>query len=225
MEEMRKKIKILTVLVSLALLLSVLSFAGVVILSKSKAVAPAVNPATPPSGNEKVVVSDDGDPSMGDKDAPVTIISFTDFQCPYCSRFVLQTFPEIKKTYIDTGKVRFVLRDFPLPFHQFSQKAHEAAECANEQGKFWEMHDLLFGNQDKLSITDLKQFAKDLSLDSAKFDSCLDSGKFASEVAKDASDGQAAGVSGTPSFVINGKLLVGAQPFSAFQQAIDAALK
>lgn len=229
MEEVKKKIRVLTVLVSLALLLSVLSFAGTVMTySKLKAGSAAADSDGAAAGDNpsaKVAVSADDDPVMGNKNAPVTVISFTDFQCPYCARFVLQTFPQIKKNFIDTGKVKFVLRDFPLPFHEFSAKAHEAAECADDQSKFWEMHDLLFSNQDKLSITDLKGYAKSLGLDQTKFDSCLDSGKYTSEIQKDISDGAAAGVSGTPSFFINGQMLVGAQPYSAFEQAINAALK
>ena len=155
-------------------------------------------------------VSADDDAVKGSADAPVTIIEFSDFQCPFCARFYSQTLGEIDDKYIKTGKVKLVFRDFPLSFHQNAQKAAEAAECAEEQGKFWEMHD--------------KLFAKDLGLDSAKFDECLVSDKYASEVQKDFKDGQGAGISGTPSFFINGVKLVGAQPFSAFQQVIEQEL-
>jgi protein-disulfide isomerase len=190
----------------------------------------------PPSGNDggavpptvRADVSADDDPMLGDKDAPVTIIEFSDFQCPFCKRWHDQTFAQIKANYIDTGKANLVYRDYPLSFHQNAQQSAEAAECADEQGKFWEYHEVLFakgaGDGTGLNVADLKQYAADLKLDTKKFDSCLDSHKYATEVAKDTSDGSAAGVSGTPSFFINGQQLVGAQPYSAFQQAIDAAL-
>ncbi len=182
-------------------------------------------PATPqPQVAQKVDVSVDDDPSKGSKDAEVTIIEFSDFQCPYCARFFTQTLPLIDENYIKTGKVRLVYRDFPLSFHQNAQKAAEAAECADEQNKFWEYHDLVFKNQGALSIDDLKKYAANLKLDTAKFDACLDSGKYEEEVKKDFADGQKAGVTGTPAFFVNGKPLVGAQPFSAFKEVIDAEL-
>ena len=177
---------------------------------------------TPPSPTAEVSIDDDA--ILGNRDAPVTIIEFSDYECPFCGRFHEQTFPQIKEEYIDTGKVRFVFRDFPLSFHENAQKASEAAECADEQGKFWEYNEILFKNQDKLAVSDLKDYAKGLGLDETEFNSCLDSGKMASEVAKDMSEGQAYGVKGTPAFFINGKLISGAQPLSAFKQAIDAAL-
>jgi len=175
-------------------------------------------------GNQKVNVNDDGDPSIGSKDATVTIVEFSDFQCPFCERFYSQTFLQIKSEYIDTGKVRFVYRDFPLNFHAQAEKTAEAAECANEQGKFWEYHDKIFQNQQSLSIENLKLWAKQIGLDTTKFDSCLDTGKYQSEVQKDQKDGISLGVSGTPAFFINGKALIGAQPFAAFKQLIDAEL-
>ena len=165
----------------------------------------------------------DGDYVKGDENAPVTIIEYSDFECPFCGRFFEQTLPQIEENYIDTGKVKLIYRDFPLGFHANAQKAAEAAECAGEQGKYWEMHDTLY-ETGALSIANLKQHAKDLGLDSTQFDSCLDSGKYATEVTDDMAKGQAAGVSGTPSFTINGKLLVGAQPYATFAQMIDAEL-
>jgi protein-disulfide isomerase len=166
----------------------------------------------------------DDDPVKGDQNAPVTIVEFSDFQCPFCGRFWSQTLPQIKEDYIDTGKVKFVYRDFPLSFHQYAQKASEAAECADEQGKFWEYHDKLFENQQFLDTESLKQYAADLGLDTEKFNSCIDTGKYSSEVRKDFQDGQTNGVSGTPTFFINGQKLVGAQPYSAFQQIIDSLI-
>ncbi len=185
------------------------------------------NGGTVPTGI--VDVSADNDPSLGKDNAPVTVIEFSDFQCPFCSRFRDQTFDQIKTNYIDTGKIKFVYRDFPLSsIHPMAENGAEAAECANEQGKFWEMHDVLFAKQDEWTTTGvsaLKGYAKDLGLDTDKFNSCLDSNKYKDEIAKDFQDGVTAGVQGTPSFFINGKQLSGAQPFTAFQTAIDAELK
>ena len=181
---------------------------------------PQVPSQPAPSGQ----VSADDDPVKGNPDAPVTIIEFSDFQCPYCASFFSDTLPQIEQNYIDTGKVKLVYRDFPLSFHANAEPAAEAAECAGEQGKYWEMHDKLFENQASLSAASYKQWAADLGLDTAKFDSCLDSSKYASEIQKDVQDGQAAGVSGTPTFFVNGNKVVGAQPYSVFEQAIEAAL-
>jgi protein-disulfide isomerase len=171
-----------------------------------------------------VEVSEDDDPSLGSADAPVVIVEFSDFQCPFCGRFSAETFPLIKENYIDTGKVRLVYRDLPLPFHPDAQETAEAAECADDQGKFWEYHDAIFENQDSLDTTSLKQYAKDIGLNTEDFNSCLDSGKHTQEVKKDFSDAGAAGVTGTPTFFINGIKVVGAQPYSVFQQIIESEL-
>lgn len=181
---------------------------------------PVQNPGQP----TKVSVSAEDDAVLGNANASVTIIEFSDFECPYCGKFFTETLPLIKQNYINTGKVKLVYRDFPLSFHPDSEKAAEAAECAGEQSKYWEMHDKLFENQNALGVDSLKQYAKDIGLDSAQFNACLDSGKMTSEVQKDSADGQSYGVSGTPTFFINGVELVGAQPYSAFDQAIKQAL-
>ena len=160
----------------------------------------------------------DDDPVLGNEDAPVTIVEFSDYQCPYCSRFRFETLDQIKSAYIDTGKAKFVYRDFPLSsIHPFAQKAAEASECADDQGKFWEYHDALFTNQQLLD-------SADLGLNSGDFDSCLDSGKYQQEVQKDFQDAQRAGGQGTPYFVIGNTPLSGAQPFQNFQAAIEAEL-
>ena len=178
--------------------------------------------ATPPIVVENVSVDDD--PSWGPADAPVTIVEFSDFQCPYCARFVTQTLPQIKQQY--EGKVRFVFRDFPLStIHENAEKAAEAAGCASDQGKFWEYHDKLFSSQSALDVASLKSYASQLGLDTATFDQCLDSSKYAQEVQKDLQDGTSYGVDGTPAFFVNGLLVVGAQPFASFQTIIDAALQ
>jgi len=133
----------------------------------------------------------------------------------------MQTLPQIKQEY--EGKIRFVFRDFPL--HENSGKAAEAADCANEQGKYWEYHDKLFSNQSALDVASLKSYASQLGLDVTAFDQCLDSNKHAQEVQKDEQDGGSYGVGGTPAFFINGELVSGALPFADFKAAIDAALQ
>ncbi|MDP4012307.1 MAG: thioredoxin domain-containing protein [Candidatus Nanoarchaeia archaeon] len=171
----------------------------------------------------------------GDEDAKLTIIEFSDFECPFCGRFFTDTLPSITKNYIDTGKVKLIYKDFPLPFHPSAHLSAEASECAKEQGKFWEFHDILFGKQTEwgnlgpgVSVPKFKQFASDLGLDTKKFDTCLDTGKYAKEVDDDMAEAGSI-VSGTPTFLIGNdkdgyKVLVGAQPFVAFQQIIEDAL-
>ena len=165
---------------------------------------------------------DGTDPIWGDANAPVTIVEFSDFQCPYCSR-VNPTIEQIKKEY--AGKVSLTFRDYPLPMHAEAPKASEASHCAHEQGKFWEYHDLLFANQKALKTENLKSYAAQLGLDGDAFATCLDSGKWAKDVAEDMADGQAVGVSGTPAFFINGQFLNGARPFEQFKELIDGELK
>lgn len=186
----------------------------------------APRPVTTPVANP---ADADDDPFMGEEDAPVTLIEFTDYQCSFCKRHSAQTIPQIKKEYVDTGKVKYVLRDFPLGFHPNAQKAAEATECADDQGKFWEMHDKLFENSQALDVASLKQYAKDLGLNSSTFDNCLDSGKYEQEAKDDMADGQASGITGTPGFVLidkdgKGHKLSGAQPFAKFKEALDTAL-
>jgi len=160
----------------------------------------------------------------GNKDAKVTIVEFSDFQCPYCARHATETFPQIDKTYIQTGKVRYIFRHFPLPFHEFAQKASEAAMCAGDQGKFWEMHDKIFADQTKMAVEDLQKYASGLGLKIGDFNACLSSDKYKKVVTDDISLGTEAGVSGTPAFFINGTFLSGAQPFANFQQIIEGEL-
>jgi protein-disulfide isomerase len=176
-----------------------------------------------PSAPIEVDVSADDDPSIGPADAPVTIIEFSDFQCPYCTRFRDETLDQILDTYGD--EVRFVYRDFPLTsMHQYSLGAAVAAECADDQGMFWEMHDMIFANQSALDSESLRGYAEDLGLDMDAFDDCVADDSTRDEVLADLADGQSYGVQGTPSFFINGQLLVGAQPFTAFQNIIDQEL-
>ena len=167
----------------------------------------------------------DDDAIKGDPNAPVTIVEWSDFECPFCARFYSDTLSLIDEKYIQTGKVKLVYRDFPLSFHPNAQKSAEAAECAGEQGKYYEMHDLLFERGVAGGVTSYKQFAQQLGLNTAEFNTCLDSGAMASEVQKDFADGQRAGVQGTPGFIVNGQLISGAQPFPVFEQVIEAALR
>jgi protein-disulfide isomerase len=160
-------------------------------------------------------------PVRGNAKAPVTIVEFSDFQCPFCVR-ARPTVNRVREVYGD--RVRFAFRHYPLDFHPQAQKAGEAAACAGEQGRFWEMHDRLWESQAKLSVPELKAHAQALGLDAAGFASCLDSGRHADLVERDLRAGQAYGVSGTPAFFVNGRPLVGAQPFEAFQQLIDDEL-
>lgn len=182
--------------------------------------------ATQPSAPARVAdVGVDDDSIKGSEDAPVTIIEFSDYECPFCTRFYTQTLPLIEEEYIETGKVRFVYRDFPLGFHRNAQKAAEAAECAGEQGKYFEMHDVLFDEGVKGGVESYKRFAADIGLNLEEFNDCLDSDSMADEVQKDLADGQAAGVRGTPGFLINGVSVRGAQPFENFKKIIDEELE
>lgn len=157
----------------------------------------------------------------GKKNAPITIVEYSDYQCPYCKSFHT-TMKEVMKNYPDD--VRWVLKHYPLNFHPFAQKAAEGAECAGEQNKFWEYSDKIYENQDNLSSEMLSQTAKDLGLNAQKFDNCLSSGKMAAKVKADLSEGQALGVRGTPGSFINGKSIPGAVPYSTIDGMIKAEL-
>ncbi len=197
--------------------------------------------ALPPEDTSPKKVSVDDDPVLGDKNAKVTLIDFTDYECPYCKRHFDQTYSQLKKEYIDTGKVKLVVRDLPLPFHQNAHKEAQAAECAREQGGdvvYFKYHDEIFerttSNGTGLALDQLSVIANDLGLNGATLQSCLDSEKYKAEVDKDLSDASKVGASGTPTFfigkssadgVITGTKIVGAQPYSAFQTEIDKQLK
>src|SRR3989338_8519961 len=192
---------------------------------------PTVNNPTPSA----VKVSEDDDPILGKKDAPITIIEFSDYQCPFCRKFWQDTLPSIKKDYIDTGKVKLVYRDFPLSFHPMAIPSAQAANCAREKGgdsAYFKMHDKIFEEQNKLdggtvqstvqfTTQDIKKWAKDIGYD---ITACMDSGKYRDEVQKDFDEGGASGVQGTPGFFVNGQLISGAQPYQVFKQLIDAEL-
>lgn len=156
----------------------------------------------------------DDDPVLGNPEAPLTIVEFADFQCPFCGKFFSTVEQQIIEQYVKTGKVRFVYRDFPLnAIHPEAQKAAEAAGCAGAQGKYWEYHDRLYQRQAELSPAIYRQWAKDLGLNAAQFEQCLNSGQFAAEVQKDYADGEAAGVTGTPATFVGTRFMGGALPF------------
>ena len=223
------KTYLLTVLVSIAIFLSVINLAATynlyTKLDSNEELNTTADPTPSPTQQpEKSMVSVDDDPMKGSNDAPVTIIEFSDFECSYCARFYLQTLLQIEENYIQTGKVRFVYRDYPLSFHQYAKIAAEASECADEQDKYWGYHDMLYENQNALDNESLKQYAQDLGLDITEFNECLDSGKMAQEVEEDFQDGVSYGIKGTPTFFINGIKVVGAQPYEVFQQIIEQEL-
>jgi len=182
-------------------------------------------------------ISIDDDPVIGDQNAPITIIEFSDFQCPFCARFQTQTLPLILEQYVNTGKVKFVFRDFPIQSsHPNAMPAAVAAECANEQDRYWQFHDELFENQgvwNKMSIVDatdvFKGYAAKLELNKEQFNSCLDSGKYIGEINSDLNDGRKYGITGTPGFFIGNEKtgfvkVNGAQPFEVFKSVIDSQL-
>jgi len=185
-----------------------------------------------PSGPVRTSVADA--PMLGRADAPVTLVEFSDYQCPFCQRFFATTLSALKKDYVDTGKVRYVFRDFPLDqLHPQARKAAEAAHCAGELGKYWEMHDVLFQHQKALAPPQLAEHARTAGVDGAKFEECLSLGRHAARVDRGLADGAAVGVQGTPTFVIGktkpgdvveGTPIRGAQPLETFRRIIDQTL-
>lgn len=163
-------------------------------------------------------------PVKGNANAPVTIVEFSDYECPFCGKFYTETYKKIDETYIKTGKVKIVFKDFPLSFHPHAQKAAEAARCVGEQkgdAGYFKMHDLIFEHQTELSVENEKKWARTLGVNGAVFDKCLDSGKYSEAIKKDLDYGKSLRVSGTPAFFINGMFVNGAQPYSTFQEIID----
>jgi protein-disulfide isomerase len=184
---------------------------------------------------QPVVLSIDGAPSLGSRNAKVTLVEFSDFQCPFCARHSQQTLPAIVKDYVGAGKVRYVFRDFPIPaLHPNAQKSHEAAHCAGEQGKYWEMHDRLFANIRGQEPHELTAQARALKLDVQKFEQCVASGRHAATVKKAVEEGQRVGVQATPTFFVGvsadgrtvqaTRMLRGAQPYERFKGLIVTAL-
>jgi protein-disulfide isomerase len=171
----------------------------------------------------RVELNNEGAPALGPSDAPVTLVEFSDFECPFCGQF-FQTMKRLKETYGD--QLRVVYRQFPLEMHSNSFKAAEASLCADEQGRFWEMHDLLFSEQDRLDVESLKEKADRIGLDRAAFDECLDSGRQVERIRRDVQEGSRLGVQGTPALFLNGiPLSGGAIPYTVVAEAIDAELQ
>jgi protein-disulfide isomerase len=183
---------------------------------------PAPAPSAPEAPPAKVDIKIGDAPVKGPASAKVTVVEFSDFQCPFCGR-VNPTLKEIEDKY--QGKIKIAFRNLPLPFHDKAHLAAEAALAANEQGKFWAMHDKLFANQQALDRPSLEKYAQEIGLNMNKFTAALDSGKFKDKVDSDAKEGAAVGATGTPTFFINGTRLVGAQPADKFKEVIDAELK
>ena len=191
------------------------------------------SPQAAPAPDDKVSYKfSPGGFSMGDAKAPLVLVEYTDLQCPFCQQFHNTAFAQIKANYIDTGKVRFVSRDFPLDFHDNARRAATAGRCAAEQGKYWEMRHVMIVNAEALKPDNLATYAGTVKIDVPKFKSCLESDKFKAQIDQDVAEGGVAGVQGTPSFVIgrleNDKLqgvrMVGAMPYAQFDAKIQEML-
>ena len=175
---------------------------------------------------------DSNEPVLGRAEAPVTVVEFTDFQCPYCKRFAQSTFPQLRRDYVDTGKVRWVVRDLPMAFHPEARKAGQAAHCAGEQGRYWDMREILFTNSPKLEAALLPGYAQAIGLDVDAFTTCLASERHLADMDKDMASANAARITGTPSFVIGtsngdsltGRIIVGAQAQPVFTAEIERLL-
>lgn len=189
-----------------------------------------------PQAPQEAVLNLTDAPFRGQQNARLTLVEFSDYQCPFCARHVMQTLPQIVNEYVKTGKLKYFRRDFPLEsIHPVAAKAAEAAHCAGEQGKYWEMHDRLVANVRSLDAKAMPELAKAIGLDAARFQQCYDSGKYAARVRSDASEGLRAGVSGTPMFFMGPttsnlgawkatRALMGAVPYSEFKEALDSLL-
>ena len=205
-------------------------------LKELRAMRQALERVTPPAPaqaqEQRARLTNVGGFSLGRADAPLTLVEFTDLQCQFCNRFSTQVFAQIKAAYIDTGKVRFVTRDFPLEFHPEAMPAARAARCAGEQNKFWEMRDALVRGYNRLGPAFVTSAAEGLGLDMAAFKACAASTKFDAAITQDMNEGRAVNVEGTPTFVLgrtspqglDGVLIVGAQPFAAFDAKIKELL-
>jgi protein-disulfide isomerase len=174
------------------------------------------------TGVQRVSVSTDGQPALGPGNAPVTIVEFSDYQCPYCQKWDQEVYNQLLVSY--PGKIRFVYRDLPLPMHSEAIPAAEAADCAGAQGVYWKYHDALFSGQYTLGRGDYERIASDLGLDTTAFTACLDDHRYLAAVNANASYAASLGLTGTPSFFINGRELIGALPIEQFKAIIDEEL-
>ncbi len=188
--------------------------------------------ARPQAAPARVSVSAKGRPALGDPEAPLTLVEFTDYQCPFCNRFFRTAFPEIKKKYIDSGKLRLVIKDLPLAFHANARGAAQAAHCAGEQGRFWPLHDKLYENATRLEAANLPGYGEQAGLEADAFRDCLASERHLAAIDGDAAEAGRVGITGTPSFVLGrttadaiaGEKIVGAKPYPAFEAKIEALL-
>ena len=228
--------KNLALMIPGAILVAGVIIAGAILYTKSDKVAQAPIPekqagspvAGAPAEAKALLEARVGDATLGNPAAPVTVVEFADFQCPFCGRFFKNTLPLIKEKYVKSGQVQFVFRDFAF-LGEESFRAAEAVRCAGDQNKFWDFHDYLYNhqngeNQGAFSDGNLKKFADALNLDRVEFDSCFDSKKYRELVEKESSGGRDLGVTGTPATFVNGKIITGAQPFAEFEKEIQAAL-
>jgi protein-disulfide isomerase len=189
--------------------------------------------APQPPKVSRATLNMEGVAMLGSKDAPLTIVEYTDYQCPFCQRFHVTAFTELKKAYIDTGKVRFYSRDLPLDFHPNAMRAALAARCAAEQGQFWKLRDVMGANPDKLDIDHIVGFAADLKMDGAKLRGCVESEKYKDAIQADLLEAMKVGAQGTPTFVlgkstasgVEGEVIEGAQPFPMFDQKLKELSK
>jgi protein-disulfide isomerase len=188
-------------------------------------------PQEPPAQKAKLAL--EGLPMLGVKTAPITMVEFTDYQCPYCQSFHVNTFAELKKNYIDTGMVRFFSRDLPLDFHPNAMRAAQAGRCANDQGKFWQLRDVMAKNPNQLDLENILKFAGELKLDTGALKTCIESDKYKIPVQKDLLEAMSIGANGTPTFIVgkttpegvDGELMMGALPYAMFDAKLKALTK
>jgi protein-disulfide isomerase len=200
------------------------------LLTKPQQATPAAPSAQ--AKPESLTIKGGGIYVLGKIDAPLTLVEFTDYECPFCKRFYETTFQTLKKNYIETGKLKFISRNMPLPMHPHALKAAQASTCAGDQGKFWEMKDLLFRNQNSLEVEALTGYANDISLNAETFKTCMADDARLKSISDEASYINSLGVNGTPSFVlgksvgdsVEGRKIVGAQPLEVFEGAINELL-
>jgi protein-disulfide isomerase len=189
-------------------------------------------PPVPPRPSPRVALPPATAYALGRDDAPLTLVEFTDLECPFCRQFHVTTFEQLKKNFVDTGKVRFVTRDLPLDFHAHARPAAHAARCAGEQNRFWEMRHVLIVNAATLSRDVMERFARDLGLDMSQFGACVSAERYRAAIDRDVADAQGADVNGTPTFVLGktmaqgfeGLRIIGAQPYAVFEQKIRELL-
>ena len=192
-------------------------------------------PSKPPFKPTEVTIGEA--PVLGAADATVTLVEFSDYDCPFCRRHKDQVMPDLVKNFVDTGKLKYVMREFPLAMHPNAKGAAQAALCAGDQDQYWQMHDKMFANQRKLGVENLKTFAVELGLDSTAFDTCMDDGKYANQISADLTTGGRMGITGTPAFVLGltdpkdpnkanvTQFISGAQSLEKFTQTIEDLLK